>query len=106
MLKPVLKQALYAIESIVLLIALFDLFPLAINFMTLSIILLYFDLKINFLGEEKIEEIFKKYFSFPLLLLAFYIFFGSYSLNTLKLVALLAGYALIRVSNVYFKEVR
>ena len=103
--KEISKKILETLEGVVLFLAIFDLYEGAIAIMLLSIFFLVLDLKLRIIKEEEeVIETFKKYFSFPVILIVFYILFGIYSTSNIKFVILLAGYASLRVVHVYFKR--
>ena len=102
--KSLYQSAVEFLESIALFLAIFDQYDATLLVMSLSTTMLVIDLKYKLMNKEKVFPVFKKYFSFPLVLIALYILFGTYSKNSLKFVILLAGYAALRIVHVYLKQ--
>ncbi len=98
------KTILKGSESIALFLAFLDQYELSLFFISFSTLILMFDLKYKFIEKEDLLETFKHYWSFPVILVAFYILFGTYSKSNLKFIILLAGYASLRTLHVYFKK--
>lgn len=100
----IFSKILEYLESITLLLALFDLYSYAIISMLASISLLLIDLKKGIIKrKESVESIVKKYFYFPFILFIFYLLLRDYSALILSLI--LAGYASIRATYTYLKTI-
>ncbi len=99
----VLSSILETLESITLFLAIFDLFEIALVTFSLSSLMLLFDLKMNLISkEENLVEMFKKYFSFPLLFLAFSFIFPLGESGK-KFLIIISSYAFLRVLYTFLK---
>lgn len=103
--KELLKHALNFFEAAVVFLGIFDFYIMALGAMFFSIILLITDIFHRFLEDKDEMELFKKYFSFPVFVLAFYLIFPTGTIYGTNFALLLAGYAFLRVFQLYVKNI-